>query len=69
MTGTLLGDLTFKKSREFLERISTMGIGFMKHGMISYVTVTVLAGTGGTAAGGGKGNQRKTGNYNSVAIR
>lgn len=30
-----------------------MGIGFMKHSMVSYVTVTVLAGTGGTAAGGG----------------
>lgn len=31
-----------------------MGIGFMKRSMVSYVTVTVLAGTGGTAAGGVK---------------
>lgn len=49
-----------------------MGIGFMKHGMISYVTVTVLAGTGGTAAGGVKVTRGKrvtitaspSGNYN-----
>lgn len=49
-----------------------MGIGFMKRGMVSYVTVTVLAGTGGTAAGGAKVTRGKrvtitaspSGNYN-----
>ena len=49
-----------------------MGIGFMKHSMVSYVTVTVLAGTGGTAAGGVKVTRGKrvtitaspSGNYN-----
>lgn len=45
-----------------------MGIGFMKRSMVSYVTVTVLAGTGGTAAGGGKSSAWEKGNDRSDAV-
>lgn len=49
-----------------------MGIGFMKGGRVSYVTVTVLGGTGGTVTGGVKTQKGRrvtikaspSGNYN-----